>query len=263
MADNQLQVLINTLFSMYHSTFPEAMQIPVSVSFTDDLNRTHAELRPDRADLILKEGIQSDYNGRMVVPESLDDPIHILLNTRKVEEYTNDGSMTWIGTIGHEYTHAIDFYQMARLEELDSYSPLEETSKYVMFQQWTEYHARKCGYRFLRKYFEATGQILQGDEQIEYIMETEAPIQTRRFNRKYNQGSPNDRLYLTMQYLGRFSVWIDLFPAHFNEEQLLDYCPGAYWMMDLLQFLRKYESLNEIYGHFDELQDVLSENWTF
>ena len=128
MADNQLQVLINTLFYMYHSTFPEAMQIPVSVSFTDNLNRTHAELRPDRADLILKEGIQSDYNGRMVVPESLDDPIHILLNTRKVEEYTNDGSMTWIGTIGHEYTHAIDFYQMARLEELDSYSPLEETS---------------------------------------------------------------------------------------------------------------------------------------
>ena len=88
----------------------------------------NSNLSPSPTTSILKEGIQSDYNGRMVVPESLDDPIHILLNTRKVEEYTNDGSMTWIGTIGHEYTHAIDFYQMARLEELDSYSPLEETS---------------------------------------------------------------------------------------------------------------------------------------
>lgn len=263
MADNQLQELINTLFSMYHSIFPEVIKIPVSITFTDDLNKTHAELRPDRADSILEEGLQSNYNGRMVVPESIDDPIHILLNVRKIEEFTNDGSMTWIGTIGHEYTHAIDFYQMARLEKLDSYSPLEETSQYMMFQQWTEYHARKYGYRFLRKYFEVAGIILQGDEQIKYIMETEAPAQTRRFNREYNRGTPNERLYLTMQYLGRFSVWIDLFPEHFSEEQLLEYCPGTYWMMDLLQFLRKHESLKEIYGHFDELQDVLSENWIF
>lgn len=263
MADNKMQELINSLFSLYHITFPEAEQIPVSVSFTDNLNKTHAELRPDRKETILREGLQADFNGRMVVPESLDETIHILLNTKKVEEYTIDGSMTWIGTIGHEYTHALDFYQMARLEKLDSYMPLEKTSQYMMFQQWTEYHARKCGYRFLRKYFETTGQILQGEEQIQHILEVEAPAQTRRYNKEYNQGSPIERLYLTMQYLGRFSVWVDLFPGYFNEEQILDYCPSAYWMLDLLHFLRKHEKLNEIYGHFDGLQVVLSENWTF
>ena len=51
--------------------------------------------------------------------------------------------MTWVGTLAHEYTHALDFYKMAKLEALDSYAPLEDPDRYFLFQQWTEYHARR------------------------------------------------------------------------------------------------------------------------
>jgi len=34
-------------------------------------------------------------------------------------------------------------------------------------------------------------------------------------------------------------------------------------MWDILKYLREHEELNQIYGHFDELKEVLSENWKF
>ena len=263
MIPDMLHEFINSLFLLYHKTFIDSPIIPVEIIFTDDLNKTHVELRPEEAVMLLQDNKQNDFNGRMVIPASINDTIHILLNTNRVNEYTQNGSMTWIGTFAHEFTHAIDFYQMARLEGLELYLPLESASSYMMFHQWTEYHARKCGYTFLRKYFEVTGQLLQGNDQRQYILNTEAPRQTQLFEQDYREGFPNKRLYFVMQYLGRFSVWMDLFPQEFDELKLLHFCPDAYWMKDLLVFLRKHETLDKIYGHFDELKDVLTENWTF
>lgn len=263
MADIDFQSLVTNILTLYSLTFPEAEKIPVSVSFTDDLNRTHAEIRPDRKEELLASNRQSDFNGRMVVPLSIDDNIHILLNWKKFLEYTLDRSMTWVGTLAHEYTHAIDFYQMARMEGLDSYVPLEETDHYLLFHQWTEYHARRCGYIILRRYFESIKEMPDRDDQLRHIIDTEAPRHAEWFYRDYHRGSGSDRLYLTMQYLGRYSVWMDLFPDVFTENKLLEYCPGTYWMVNLLSFLRKHDSLENIYNHFEEFQDVLSENWTF
>ena len=59
--------------------------------------------------------------------------------------------MTWLGTIAHELTHAIDYYQMARKEKLDCYGPLLKTASYLMFQLWSEYHAKRLGYGFMRR----------------------------------------------------------------------------------------------------------------
>lgn len=263
MSEIDYQSLATHVLSLYHVTFPGTETIPVSVIFTDDLNRTHAEIRPDRRDELLTNNRQSDFNGRMVVPLLVEDSIYVLLNETKFYEYIQDGSMTWVGTLAHEYTHALDFYQMARLEGLDSYAPLEETDKYILFQQWTEYHARRCGYRLLRRYFEVMGQMPNVDEQLQYIINIEAPRHTEWFYRDYQRGTGSERLYLTMQYLGRYSVWMDLFPDVFTEDKVLEYCPGTYWMVDILSFLRGHETLESVYDNFVEFQDVLSENWTF
>lgn len=256
------QRAMKELVLLYFSIYPDMEQIATNITFTDDLNETNAILRPDKAEWLLAENPQNDYNGRMVLPNSLEEPIHILVNLKKVDQYTKDGSMTWIGTIGHELTHAIDYYQMARLEELSSYLSLEDSS-HLMFRMWSEYHAKKCGYRFLRKYFELSGSMPADDDIIMHILRTELPQQTDLFNKAYNASFPYERLYLTMQYLGRFSVWIDLYPTHFSESKVLDACPGQFWMLDLLAFLRKHETLKNVYGKFDELQNVLKENWIF
>lgn len=256
------QRTIDELLLRYFSVFPDMEHVPTRIIFTYDLNKTNAMLRPDQAGWLLTEKPQSDYNGRMVLPTSMEDPIHILVNMEKVDQYEKDGSMTWIGTIGHELTHAIDYYQMARLEKLPSYTPLEDAS-YLMFQMWSEYHARKCGYKFLRRHFELSGLMPADDGAIMHILKTELPLQTNRFKKAYNVSPPNERLYLTMQYLGRFSVWIDLYPVRFSERTVLDACSGQFWMLNLLIFLRKHETLKSVYDHFDELQYVLKENRIF
>lgn len=255
--------LFQDLVRCYYDMYPDTPDLSVEITLTDNLNSTHAQLRPDIKQELLADNPQNDFNGRMVVPISLDDPIHILLNTSKIKEYTDDGSMTWIGTFAHEYTHAIDFFQMARLEGLTTYGPLERANQYLMFQLWTEYHARKRGYRFLRQLHSNAGRIPpETDAQISYITETEWPFHNRRFYQEYHADrNGKEQMYLTMQLLGRYSVWADLFPDCFNENSLsLDFY-GTDWMVDLFRFLRSHESINEVYLAFDKLEEVFRENW--
>lgn len=108
--------IVESLFELYYESYPNMERISVDINFTDDLGKTHCELRSDIKERLIAEGLESqqDCNGRMVAPCSINDTMHILLNTKKVIQYCNDGSMTWVGTFAHELTHAIDFYQMAR-----------------------------------------------------------------------------------------------------------------------------------------------------
>ena len=256
--------IFQTLIKLYHGLYPDSPQVSVEIILTDNLNYTHAELRPDVKQQLLAENPQSDFNGRMVVPISLDDPIHILLNTIKMQEYTNDGSMTWIGSFAHEYTHAIDYFQMARLEGLTAYDPLEKAEQYLMFQMWTEYHARKRGYSFLRRFLSACGAVsVESDAQLKHISTREWPFHRRRFYQEYHaDNNGKNQMYLTMQILGRYSVWADLFPESFNEDSLSVDFPETRWIVDLFRFLYTHESLEEVYPVFGEFEDVFRENWS-
>jgi len=145
MGNNNLQELIDTIFSLYYVTFPMANRLPVSITFTDNLNKSHAELRPDLIEHLKCDNPQSDFNGRMVIPARVDDQIHILLNNAKVTEYTQDGSMTWVGTIAHEYTHALYFNGIAKLDGLDTYSLVEQGSKFIsIFKSFNTGVPRYC-----------------------------------------------------------------------------------------------------------------------
>ena len=260
MSEEKFRNLINHLLTLYHTVFPSSKSIPISITLTDDLNKTHAELRPEEANRILLNNAQSDFNGRMV-PSSENDPtFHILLNKVKFDEYTKDQSYTWAGTVAHEYTHALDFHGIAEKEGLSNCSTIEEMNIFSMFYQWTEYHARKKGYIFLRKFIEEISRMPSKNEQITHILNTEAPYQTKLYQSWYKAGTPEQRLYYTMQYLGRYSVWMDLFPTVFGKEKLMNYCPVMPWMWDVLMFLREHEELDDIYGHFEELNGILKCN---
>lgn len=258
--------LFNPIIELYYMLNPTMERIPVNVVLTDNLNRTHCELRPEYRDKLITENDESgnDYNGRMVVPHSITEPISILINTEKIEQYTKDGSLTWIGTISHELTHAIDYYQMARKESLTYYDPLEEIASHQMFQLWSEYHARKLGYMLLRKVHDEFGNLDSEQQQIEYIKDEEWPSHKDKYYSDYHATEDgNLQLYLTMQLLGRYSAWCDLFPDVFNEETLSTEFFFAPWMGHLFSFLRKRETLDTVYPDLDDLRCVLAENWLF
>ena len=258
--------VLSTYIELYYILNPTMERIPVNVVFTDDLNRTHCELRPEYKEKLINSYDKSsnDYNGRMVVPHSITETITILINITKMKQYTDDGSLTWIGTLSHELTHAIDFYQMARKESLIYYDPLEDTSLYQMFQLWSEYHARKLGYGFLREVHKVLGHLDDEEQQIRFITEKEWPFHQENHYKDYHSGiDGSQQMYLTMQLLGRYSVWCDLFPNAFNEEALSSDFYHTPWIGHLFSFLRKHESLNSIYPVFNELRSVLAENWLF
>ena len=237
--------IFESIIELYYVLNPTMERVPVNIILTDDLNRTHCELRPEYRDRLFEKSaeLNNDYNGRVVVPHSVDETISILINTQKVKQYTDDGSFTWAGTITHELTHAIDYYQMARREELLYYDPLEEMSLYRMFQLWSEYHARKLGYRSLREFHRKLGNLGDDQQQIKYIIEKEWPFHQENHYRDYHSGiDGNQQMYITMQMLGRYSVWCDLFPDIFNEQALSTDFMSTQWMGDLFTFLRQHES---------------------
>lgn len=256
--DSLNEIFANRLPRFYHKVNPTAEMVPVQIYIVDDLYEKQCELRPDRDPDLIPNG--NGYNGITVVPHLVDDPINILFDINKIKQYSEDGSMTWVGTFGHEYTHAIDFYQMAKREALDSYDPLEETDKYYLFQMWTEYHARKKGYGFLRAFFNVDSDSDSRGERLQHIQEIEWPFHENRFYTEYHEKGV-DQIYLTMQLLGRYSVWCDVFPKEFNVDTFTDHFWTEPWLYHLFDFMRNHETLERIYTAFDEMRDILSENW--
>lgn len=262
----ELHNLVEQLMVLYYECYPSMERISININFTDDLGKKHCELRPDMKKRLIAEGLESQQNcnGRMVAPYNINDTMHILLNTKKVIQYCKDDSMTWVGTFAHELTHAIDFYQMARKENLQSYDPLLEYSLYSMFQFWTEYHARKLGYGFLRKFLGVDKNLsISTQQRVEYIQSIEWLTHKQAYFEEFHQNTNvYNQINTTMQLLGRYSVWCDLFPHNFNENIFAEEFSTETWMLHLFSFMREHETLDKIYGNFDSMKSILLENWS-
>lgn len=259
-----LRDILVQLSQSYYTLYPNMLSLSVNVDVTDSLSRTHFELRPDLKDELIEQGIERDdeSNGRMVLPKSVDGEIHILLNSQQMTKYTDDGSMTWMGTFAHELTHAIDYYQMAIKEELHTYDPLLRTDQYLMFQLWTEYHARRLGYGFLRNQLNVDADANSKNERITHILSYEWPNQFEIYLQQYNETNDGIRqMYYTMQLLGRFSVWCDLFPNVFTDSMQLHTFNDNLWMKKLLDFFELHDSLADVHGKFEGMRLILKENW--
>lgn len=250
----------------YYTLYSEMPEVNFEIVITDDLCRKHLELRPDMKAELLKEGIENDndYNGRMVLPKHIGDTISILLNKQKIVQYTNDKSYTWIGTFAHELTHAIDYSMMALMEELTAYDPLLRRENYLIFQLWSEYHAKRLGYNFLRYELKVDCDTNTTNERIDNIINRELPFHMENFYNEYHStANGNQQLYWTMQIVGRFSVWCDLFPDIFNDKFLRNVFKECIWLYNILNFLKQYKSLDCIYPHFDDMRLILKENWVW
>lgn len=255
---------IQILVDAFYREYSEIERVPVEIILSDDLDETLYRLRPDIRERVMAQGKNSNEqsNGRMVPPYHLDEKLRVLLNTEKIQKHTKDGTMSWVGTIAHELTHATDFYQMARLEGLPNYDPLQEKSLYELFQYWTEYHARKVGYGFLIKVLGVYTHPDNSEAVIEHILSSEWPHHMEDHYRKYHEYSDRyDQIIITMHLLGRYSVWCDLFPEVFNEKSFALDFPYAPWMHHLFSFMRQHETLNAIYEDFSKMRKVLRENW--
>lgn len=261
----------NNIFDFLHKKYYEIfndIKLPIKIDVTDNMNESHFTLRPDLKERLIDQGIinEIDYNGRLVLPRNVGDNIHVLLNNRSIKLYTEDLSFTWIGTYAHEITHAIDYHHMSIKEGLISYDPLLEIKDYQMFNLWSEYHARKRGYYFLRSILNIITNNITNQNQyslLEHIINTEMPYHINTFFNEYsNTNNSNQQLYHTMQFIGRYSAWCDMFPDYINESTLASSFTENNWLFRILLFLRNNESIDDIYSNFYNMKVILKENWS-
>jgi hypothetical protein len=255
--------IISMLAEKYYVLYPEMVRIPVRVEVCECISDAYLRIRPEHEHRMSRQALD-EINGMVALPKTIEEPISILISKNRVLEYTNDKSMTWVGTFAHELTHAIDFYQIARKGNHKNYDSFQEADENRMFQLWTEYHAKKLGYSFLRSVLEVDLDSNNIDGALEYIITKEWPAQKERFFQEYRSThNANEQMYLSMHILGRYSVWCDLFPSEFNSKSIENEFPHHLWMKDLLEFLRKHETLDAISEKFDYFEDVLKLNWVF
>lgn len=259
---DMLKFTFEALEKIYYKLFADVDEIPVQVVIADDMNSAHLEIRPDLKDYFMLDAPDNGFNGRMVAPIDIDDAFIILMNYHRILQYTEDGSLTWMGTFAHELTHIHDYTEMSIKEKMSSYLPLEKIQDYIMFQMWTEYHARKKGYLFLRYIFWQEGKLPGEDEQKVYIREKEWPYHINEHYKEFHMNDDgNNQMYITMQLLGRYSAWCDLFPDSFNVRSFAKDYKANPWIIHLFSFLREHESLESIYPCFNDLKCIFRENW--
>lgn len=259
MDDNQgkLGETIAELMADFFMTF-NFEPFPINISFTNDLWETYFTLRPDHKSKFNGERL-SDNNGTVVPPLQIDENYTILVDINYLLEDIQKGQFSWIGTIIHETTHARDFIQYTKLIGAQSYDEVLDTTNHRMFHTWTEFNARRHGYYFVRKYSFSN---IRDDVQLPFILQTEIPYHIDYMFKEYH--STTDawmQIYVVTQFIGRLSVWKELFPQYFTYGQINELFSENEWMYDFFRFLDGHQELSEAYKHFEELRKILQLNF--
>lgn len=223
--------------------------INVSIEFVDDLYQRRLELATSKEDfknVIHSKSIISEFNGTMVLPYKKSEIPYILIAKNAVSD-----DFAFTGTLIHELTHIHDYYDFVEENSIDLYEDVEKHNLFSSFYQWSEYHAKRNGYNYYRKFcYSFLYSEPEIKEQITYIRDTECPFQLNYFIESLRKNENNSTLFLysIMQFLGRFSVWEDLFPDSFNVNRLPQIIIDTFGdrIIDLYKFLKQHSSFTDI-----------------
>mgnify|MGYP007070195536 CR=1 FL=1 len=254
------QWFLDAVLLDYHRLFhfdPSNIKYVVS----DDMFRDYSIFNP-AVDVKERDAI-NENNGIMICPNEFTDSFVVLINKIKMVKYLEKQNMTWIGTIAHETTHVKDYSDYASLTGIHDFGMLQQTDKHLPFQLWTEFHARAVGYYFVRKY--TLLEDLYNDEVIEGIVSQELPNQTALFLQKYHETNDGfQQAYFASHYLGRLYTLQKLYPSFFTDKWLkeMPVFNENKWLNDWYWFLKRNDTLQKAYNHFEEMKDILRQNFS-
>lgn len=254
-----LEQIVQTIVDDYFKTFGDT-PISIKYSIVDDMTQAYAQLRPEHARREpQKIATLNSYNGSTVAPNDVKGMFTVLLNKRIIQESYNAGNANWIGTIAHETTHVIDFTNYAALLGANDFEEILSISKNAMFQLWTEFNARAKGYYFVRKY---SFEDMFDESQVSDIINIEIPAQEKILFQNYHATTDGmQQAYLVSHYLGRLYALQQIFPKTFTDEQVKNLIPPNPWMYKWFLFLKSHTKLEDVYSCFDEMKNILRENF--
>lgn len=256
---NQLLSVVQEVLQDY-SSFCDVEVFDGNVIITDNMADAYIELRRDLVDNGKRDisDIQQ-FHGLAVQPIETNGIFTILLNKDYIVESENKGNVDWLGTVVHEAVHVNDFKSYFNLVRPDSFDELYDYDQHRMFLYWTEFHARAIGHYFLRKY---TLTDFKSKVHLNNLMNYELPYQIEYMVKEVSATDDMDRqMYVIVHFFGRLAVWQHIYPDIFNSsfmEKLLGNNP---WMKELYCFLIGYETVEEIYAYFDDMEDILNKHF--
>lgn len=248
--DEIRQAVEGVLDLFYASTGLE--QIECEIEFVDNIYERKLELAvSDEMKQAVTESkeFHSGLNGTLIMPDEEEKSVIIL-----VANHTINKELLFISTIIHELTHAHDFTEFIR--DNNGNRDIENT-----MTLWSEFHARRMGYRYYRAIVTRIYGEASYEENIRHILEKECPYQLGilvQSLEKY-QNDPYQYLYSIMQFLGRYSVWQDLYSESINENTLPKELIEGFGqrIIDLYRFLYENKTFDQVKDKLHELEILL------
>jgi len=239
------------------------VKVNIEIIIAEDFYDSYYNLSTEkqREEVIKKKDWINSLNGSVVFPECIDGKCTILLSKPYILECFENTNLNFVGTICHELTHIYDHLGYMKIVGITDFEALPAHPTYNMFNNWTEFNARKTGYLFLRNFY-----IKDPYEQeiIDHVTKTELPYQTNYYFEKYHSTTDGDlQIYITMQYLGRLKAWKDVYPDIFTSDFIFELLKTNKWMIDLFRFLDENDVLERAFGKFSKMKDILKTNFTF
>lgn len=257
--DRELNVIIQNVLQDYAVTCGVA---PFSgkVIIAENMAEAYLSLRSDCVEngTVDISDIEK-YHGLTVQPKEVDGKFTILLNKSYIVESINNKNVDWLGTLVHEAVHVNDFTDYFRIVCPNSYDELYDYNQHRIFQYWTEFHARAIGHYFLRKY---TLDNFKDSVHLNNLLNRELPYQINYMVSEVNATDNADRqMYVIVHFLGRLATWQYIYPDTFNTQFIEGLTNSNPWMKELYYTLIKYDTLESMYPHFKDIEDILDKHF--
>ena len=215
----------------------------------------HLSIPDVQRETLMQQGkkVTDSLNGTVILLKDLEvDGLQIILSQHSFKY--NDGGLTLIGTINHEFTHAIDFLDFAKHLGISDSEAVMRDDDWFTLQMWSEFHARRNG--FLRVLDAATGGTLEyPDDYLEHELEL--------IRSKWKTQRDSNELYELMQLCGRYAVLEELYPDRINgfyNDMLKGEYSGVklYICNRIYDFCKNHKSFKEFINDKDDLKTLIS-----
>lgn len=237
--------------------------ISVKIEFVSDIYSRKLELAvtdEEKKEIIASKEFSKTINGTMILPTNAEDTSHILISLDTINNPRSN--YQYISTVIHELTHLHDYYDFYLFHkyECENIREIDKCENFTPFQLWSEYNARRKGYYFYR-YIMNLDNDSSEKEQINFILDTECPVQMKYTKEQLIKScnEPYQFVYNIIQFIGRFSVWNDLFPDSCNVKTLPSELMEAFdtRIINLYDFLYNHKSFEHIKSSFIQLDNLL------
>ena len=228
-------------------------KIRLEIEYVDDIYSRRLELANNEKDkdaIVKSKPFTEGLNGTMVMP-STKDGIHYILISKAILNETY-----YIGTIIHELTHIHDYIDFSAEFCDGNYESIWEHASSGFFYYWSEFHARRNGYSYSRK-------ILNCEDDIDFILNTEIELQNDyllKNLRTHRYSDAVNYVYFVVQYMGRFSIWEDMYPDKITAHtHLPDYLQNAYGpkLIELYDTLHSMVNFDIAIAKLEEIEGLI------